>query len=145
MKLMRTLLVLLICSVILPMTAFAEFNFTTTINDLNVAARSNPSRFKIQTALEFGVSIGEVERLAVTLGSHADAYMSLKVEKLSGRGIEEVVQSRKSSPGAGWGKTAQMMGIKPGSDEFMQLKKSSMKQHKKSKKQKNRSQDKKNK
>ncbi len=139
MKTTRSLLVLLALAVIFPTGVFAEFDFSLMVDDLNVAARSNQSRFNVQAALAFGVPIGKVERLVETLGSPGDAYMSLKVGILSGRNVDEVVRARKSSPGEGWGKTAQKMGIKPGSDEFMQLKQKPGKKHKKAKKKQNKS------
>lgn len=133
MKRLHLLVVLLVIWCAGPVQARAEFDFSLMVDDLNVAARSDLNRFKVEVASEFGVSARQFDRLAATLGSAGDAYLCLRVGKLSGRGVDEVVQLRRSSPGAGWGKIAQQMGIKPGSDAFMQLKQKPGKQQKKAK------------
>ena len=145
MKRIKSLLILLVLLATLPVPALAEFDFSLMVKDLNVAARSDLSRFEMRVASEFGVPVGRVERLVATLGSPGDAYLCLKLGKLSGRTVDDVVRQRRSSPGEGWGKTAQRMGIKPGSDEFMQLKQKPGKKQKKTGKTKNKSKGKKNK
>ena len=142
MKVIKSMLVLFVFLAGLPAQASAEFDFSLLVDDVNVSARSDMSRFEASIASEFGVSVARVEQLVATLGSPGDAYLSLKVSKLSGRSVDEVVHLRRSSPGEGWGKTAQRMGIKPGSDEFMQLKQPSGKQQKHKEKNKNKSKDK---
>ena len=73
-------------------------------------------------ALEFGISVDRFDRLAAILGSAGDAYMSLRIGRLSHRSVDDVVRIRRSSPGKGWGNIAKQRGIKPGSEEFMKLK-----------------------
>ena len=143
----RSLLVLVFTLSLLPTVAIAEFDFSLMVDNLNVSASSDRSRFKHDVALEFGISVGRFDRLAATLGSVGDAYMSLRIGKLSRRSVDDVVRIRQSSPGKGWGKIARQMGIKPGSDEFMQLKQMWGKKQKKSNKNKskNKSKNKKNK
>jgi hypothetical protein len=108
--------------VFFPVVAVAEFDFFLMVDDLNVSAHSDRSRFKQEVSLKFGVPVGKVERLIAELGSPGDAYLSLKIGKLSRQSVDAVVRMRQSSPGKGWGYIAKQMGIKPGSEEFMRLK-----------------------
>jgi hypothetical protein len=135
--------VLIVVLLLVPAVAIAEFDFSLLVDNLNVSANSDRSRFKHEVSVEFGISVGRFDHLAATLGSAGDAYMSLRIGKLSLRSVDDVVRIRQSSPGKGWGKIARQMGIKPGSDEFMRLKQVWGKKQKKSNKSKNKSKNKK--
>ena len=49
--------------------------------------------------------------------------MSLRVGQISGLHIDLVVREYKKNKGKGWGVIAKNLGIKPGSQEFHELKK----------------------
>ena len=138
----KSMFILAFIMALSPAIVLAEFNFSLMVDNLNVSARSDRSRFRHEVALEFGISVGRFDRLAATLGSAGDAYMSLRIGSLSRRSVEDVVRIRQSSPGKGWGKIARQMGIKPGSDEFMQLKQMWGKKQKKSNKNKSKNKSK---
>lgn len=142
---LRILLILVLLLSIFPSLVVAEYDFSLMVDGLNVSARSDHSRFNRDVAFEFGISTAKVERLVGTLGSAGDAYLSLKISKLSRRSVSDVVRIRQSSPGVGWGNVAKQMGIKPGSAEFMQLKQKPGKKQKTVGNGKNKNKSKKNK
>lgn len=137
LRFVRLLILVLMLGVgFVPSNALAEFDFSLMVDDLNLSARSDMSQFNMEVASEFGLRVGTVDRLVQRLGTPGDAYMCLKVGALTGRSVDEVVRARKVSAGEGWGKTAQRMGIKPGSAAFKQLKQKPEKKFKAEKKSK---------
>jgi hypothetical protein len=73
------------------------------------------------------VTLGAPRSLVVDLldtrgWSPGDIYMACSIANVVGVGCARVVERYEASPGRGWGRIAQDMGIKPGSPEFHALK-----------------------
>ena len=79
--------------------------------------------FTKQMSIDFGISIGQVEVIIKSVPNPSDAYMIIRIGKLSNHSPENVLRVYNSKPGQGWGNIAKRMGIKPGSREFHELKK----------------------
>ena len=98
-------------------------DFDLMLKDINLEAEADMGGYKASLAVDFGASdktislLLEKERMRP-----GDAYMALKVSRVSGKPIEAVVGEFKRSKGQGWGAIAKNLGIKPGSAEFHALK-----------------------
>jgi len=116
-------------------------DFAPRVQDLNVTARADLPGFNATLSSTFGVPVPRIEKLAVTLGSPADAYFCLKLGQLSGQSIERVQREYQAHRGQGWGVIAKNLGIKPGSKAFHELKDTEKikQQHKNKSKNKNKS------
>jgi len=91
---------------------------------LNKGAKENIGEFAKKLGRKFGVSEQTTERLLKRAGmSPGDVYMTAKVSKVSNRSIEDVERAYQQNKGKGWGAIAKKLGIKPGSEEFHELKK----------------------
>jgi hypothetical protein len=92
------------------------------LKQLSVQAEKDPSGFKAQLATRFKINGTEVNAVVGNVGSHADAYMVLRLQEMSHQPRERVVEEYRKHKGGGWGEMAKNLGIKPGSAEFHELK-----------------------
>ncbi len=98
-------------------------DFDDLLKDINLEAEADIGDFHVKLAADFGVDKHVVVRLMDKERMRAgDAYMALKVSRVSGKPLEAVVAEFRKSKGKGWGAIAKSMGIKPGSAEFHALK-----------------------
>ncbi len=101
--------------------AFAgDFDF---LRELDRKAREDHKAFVEHMSLAFGLPVPRIDKIIVQIGSPSDAFMVLKIGKLSDRSYDEVFREYETNRGKGWGVIAKNMGIKPGSAEFHELKK----------------------
>lgn len=101
--------------------AFAgDFDF---LKELDRKAREDHKAFAEHMSVVFGLPVPRIDRIIVEVGSPSDAFMVLKIGKLSERSYDEVFTEYEANRGKGWGVIAKNMGIKPGSAEFHELKK----------------------
>ena len=98
-----------------------DFDF---LKDIDRKARENIKKFTKQMSLNFGLPIPDVEVIIKGVPNPSDAFMLLRIGKLSNHSPKDVLRVYNSNPGKGWGNIAKQMGIKPGSREFHELKKS---------------------
>ncbi len=93
------------------------------LNDLNIHAKADMNNFLTEASATF-----QVEKSVVSLlierdkMEPAEAYMALRLQELSKKPLETVVETYKKNKGKGWGAIAKELGIKPGSPEFHKLK-----------------------
>ncbi len=98
-------------------------DFDVMLKEINFEASKDMRGYKASLTVDFGVSnktvtlLLEKERM-----KPGDAYMALKISRVSGKAIEVVVGEFKRSRGKGWGVIAKNLGIKPGSAKFHALK-----------------------
>ncbi len=90
---------------------------------LNTEAGSNLEKFKARVADRFNVDAEEVDKVMEGIKNPADAYMIFKYGEMASKSSGEVMEKYKSKKNKGWGALAKSLGIKPGSDEFHELKK----------------------
>mgnify|MGYP001095053287 FL=1 len=94
------------------------------VNDFNIQAQADPSGFRARLATRFRIGDAEISAVIGNVASPADAYIVFRLGEMSGRPYDRVLQEYKSSRGKGWGVIAKSLGIKPGSKEFHELKRS---------------------
>lgn len=92
------------------------------INDLNIQAEADPSRFRARLATRFNIGDTQIKVVLSNVGKPAEAYMVFKLGEMSNQPAVVVIEKYKSGHGKGWGALAKSLGIKPGSKEFHALK-----------------------
>lgn len=120
MSFKKLLLVLLL---LIPVTLFAKDEFDDFLSEININAQQDIGGFKSKLSLSFGVEKTKVESVMTISEKPADAYMIFRVSEITNKPIEEVITVYKKNKNQGWGKIAKELGIKPGSNEFKELKK----------------------
>ena len=94
------------------------------LKELNDGVQSNLRDFAKNLSRYYNVPEETVDWLLDSVGmTPADAYMATKVSKIANQPVEDVVNEYKANKGKGWGVIAKNLGIKPGSNEFQELKK----------------------
>ena len=94
------------------------------MNDFNIQAQADPSGFRARLAARFRIGDAEISAVIGNVASPADAYIVFRLGEMSGRPYDRVMREYKTSKGKGWGVIAKNLGIKPGSREFHELKRS---------------------
>jgi len=126
MHLPRPVLLFTVLLLFVAAPAFAD-DFSLVVSDVNSYFSLHRDDFRMQVAAEFGISAPRIDRLVATVGSAGDAYLCLEASRSSGRSLDEVTRTWQRQHKRGWGAVAQELGIKPGSDAFMQLKRHNLK------------------
>jgi hypothetical protein len=94
------------------------------VNDFNIQAQADPSGFRARLATRFRIGDAQISAVIGNVSSPADAYIVFRLGEMSHRPTDQVLREYKSSKGKGWGVIAKSLGIKPGSKEFHELKRS---------------------
>ena len=94
------------------------------VNDFNIQAQADPSGFRARLATRFRIGDAQISAVIGNVSSPADAYIVFRLGEMSHRPTDQVLREYKTSKGKGWGVIAKSLGIKPGSKEFHELKRS---------------------
>ncbi len=98
-------------------------DFDLMLKEIEFEASTDIGGYKASLAVDFGASDKTISLLLEKEKMRpGDAYMALKVSRVSGKPLEAVVAEFRKSKGKGWGVIAKNLGIKPGSAEFHALK-----------------------
>lgn len=108
---------------ILPINLYGQDDLDDFINEINLTAQKDIGEFKTQISFSFNKNISEVESIMAISEKPADTYMIFRVSEITKKPLEEVINVYKQYKTEGWGKIAKRLGIKPGSQEFKELKK----------------------
>lgn len=102
-----------------------DVEMETDLNKINARAKVDFGKFKVEMAGTYNIGEKKIDHMYAKMSMEpAEIYMALEIGKLSHREIDEVLDVYKIHKNKGWGFIAKQMGIKPGSDEFHQLKNS---------------------
>ncbi len=103
--------------------AWAGGDFDAMLKKIDFEAETDIKGYKVSLAVDFGASNKTISLLLEKEGMRpGDAYMVLKISRVSGKPINAVISEFRKSKGKGWGTIAKNLGIKPGSAEFHALK-----------------------
>ena len=98
-------------------------DFDLMLKEIEFEASTDIGGYRASLAVDFGASDKTISLLLEKEKMKpGDAYMALKISKVSGKPIDAVVSEFRKSKGKGWGTIAKNLGIKPGSAEFHALK-----------------------
>lgn len=92
------------------------------LNLLNDEAKKDLSSFKDKIVADFGGTKQAVQDLLDKALEPAEIILSGRIADVTGKSMNEVVNSYEKNKDKGWGQVAKDMGIKPGSPEFHALK-----------------------
>lgn len=127
MNLCKMLLIAAMAILIVSSPATArDFGWT---RNFNLQAKADPFEFRARLAARFDLSDIQVMALRNIFASPADAYIMLRLGEIQGvlkklskeEGIE-AVQKYRSNRCKGWDMVAASLGVAPGSEEFLALK-----------------------
>lgn len=111
-------------------TASAQIAFNTgnaqldsDLNIINSKARADFGAFRADMKLSYNVTEKKIEYMSVDLGmAPGEIYLALEISKIAKISEDRVISIYHTDKSRGWGYIAKQAGIKPGSDEFHQLK-----------------------
>ena len=127
MKLFKILLISAMALMIVSSAALArDFGWT---RDFNIQAKADPPGFRARIAKRFNLSELHTIALRNIFASPADAYIMLRFGEMQGalkeltkeQGIEAVKKYR-CNKAKGWEVLAKSLGVDPGTEEFLALK-----------------------
>lgn len=102
-----------------------DVELETDLNTINAKAKLDFGKFKVDIAGSYDIDEKKIEYMSVELSMEpAEIYLALEIGKLSHKSIDNVLEVYTLHKDKGWGYIAKKMGIKPGSEEFHQLKNS---------------------
>ena len=122
MKLRKTLIAVLGMLLVFSSTTLTFAGAFDWMQDLSVQAKADPSGFKASLATRFKIGDAEISAVLGDVTDPADAYMVLRLGEMASKPSKEVLSRYKTNKGNGWGNLAKSLGIKPGSQEFKDLK-----------------------
>ena len=96
-----------------------DFDWT---RDFNIRAEADPSGFRARLATRFNIGDVQINAVLSNIKSPADVYIACRFGEMSGKSTDYIIEKYKSKKGKGWGAFAKSVGIKPGSEEFHNLK-----------------------
>ncbi len=113
-----------------------DADMDTHLSEINESASSDYEAFKDKLSENSEITDEEIDRYINEENMEpADIYYASVLSSASDRSVSEVVGMYKEKKG--WGAVAQELGIKPGSEEFHELKANTMKKSRKDKEKKN--------
>ena len=87
-------------------------------DDFNIKAEADPSGLRARLEARFQVGDIKIKTVLGNVEKSVDAYMLLRLGKMSNQPIDHVIKKYKAGKGKGWGALAKSLGIKPGSAEI---------------------------
>lgn len=91
------------------------------ISDINIKAKDDYDGFKQEMTSQFGLSSSDVDRYVKQEKINpGDLYYGCSLSRESKKPVSDVMKNYKNQKG--WGRVAQDLGIKPGSEEFQNFK-----------------------
>ena len=99
------------------------------VRNFNIQAKADPLEFRARLAARFDLSDMQVIALRNIFASPADAYIMLRIGEMQGmlktlskeQGIEAIHKYR-SNKCKGWDVLAESLGVEPGSEDYLALK-----------------------
>ena len=120
MKVLKMIFVVSMALLLVSSVALAgDFDW---IRGFNIKAEVDQSGFRTRLAARFKIGNAEINTVLSNVDKPADAYMVLRLGEMSRQPTDYVIEKYKSGKGKGWGVLAKSLGIKPGSQEFHDLK-----------------------
>lgn len=95
----------------------------TTLKKLNNESESDLPGFKADVSDRFSIPLATIEKLLTTDNLNpAEVYFIAFLTKTTGKTVDEILSAVQANKGQGWGVIAKALGIKPGSKDFLELK-----------------------
>ncbi|HEY9053796.1 MAG TPA: hypothetical protein VIO60_03150 [Rectinemataceae bacterium] len=93
-----------------------------TIKDLDMEGEGDPTLILTKLAEEFGVELVALQGYFEAGASPGELWLALEISAATSMPLSEAVVLAEGENGHGWGTLAKVLGVKPGSNDFMALK-----------------------
>lgn len=103
-------------------TENAEDDLDETIQQLDQEAEGDPAVILAALAEKFGVDQAELQAYYDAGATPGELWLALEIAANTQTPLADAVVLAQGTEGHGWGVLAQVLGVKPGSDEFFALK-----------------------
>jgi hypothetical protein len=120
MKKAVTVLVSLVLTCFLAVSAAEAGELDDFVRSLSVVARADSGGFRADLSARFPGA--DVDVMLRAVDDPADAYMCLRIAQVAHVSTEVVLREYRAHRHSGWGVMAKNLGIKPGSRRFHELK-----------------------
>lgn len=97
-------------------------DFDLILGNIDLHAEANIGNFKTSLQTSFGATSRDIDVVFKQVTRPAEAYMCLRIAKLSRSSVQTVLEEYRKNHKKGWGHIAKNLGIKPGSKAFHALK-----------------------
>ena len=101
-RLSKAFILAIVGMLVLPLVASAG-DLDDFVKDLRLEAKADSSGFKYRLRSQFEVSGTKVDMVLSNVSDPADAYMVLRVGKVTGKTLKAVLGVYKANKGKGWG------------------------------------------
>lgn len=125
---MKKLALFIFATIISLNCLFAQISFNTgsveldkNLGIINTNAKLDLKTFKVDFSVKSNLSLPKIDELLEVM-EPAEVVLANEISQIVEKPIDNVVSSYKVNKEKGWGAIAKDMGIKPGSEEFHQLK-----------------------
>ena len=126
MKILSIALIMAVALLSVAAQVSADSEFGSLITSMDVQAEANMADFQVRLGAYFDASALQVETIVRSVDRPGDAYMCFRVAEITKKPVDVVLKEYKANKRRGWGVIAKNLGIKPGSKEFHELKKSKL-------------------
>ncbi|WP_242155927.1 hypothetical protein [Aestuariivivens sediminis] len=93
------------------------------LNSINTQARKNSHAFETDIKLSYDISDRQLNYMSLDLHmAPGEIFLSLEISRIVKVSLDEVLSIYRTKKSKGWGVIAKQFGIRPGSQEFHQLK-----------------------
>ncbi len=100
----------------------SEDDLDETLRELDQAAEGDPATLLAKLAEEFGVDQTVLQGYYDAGATPGELWLALEISANTATPLTDAVVLAEGTEGHGWGILAQVLGVKPGSDEFFALK-----------------------
>lgn len=100
----------------------ADEDLRETLEELDQAAEGDPAAVLAMLAAEFAVDPATLQAYYDAGATPGELWLALEISAKTAMPLADAVALAEGTEGHGWGVLAQVLGVKPGSDEFFALK-----------------------
>jgi hypothetical protein len=94
-----------------------------TLDQINLQAKADLGAYTAELSLSFNLQAKTITTMLNEVKMEpVEVYLTAELASLSKKPIDEVIKVYQANRGKGWGQIARQLGIKPGSEQFKQLK-----------------------
>ncbi|MCE1195437.1 hypothetical protein LWX53_02925 [bacterium] len=93
-----------------------------TLQNLDQAAEGDPAAILAKLAEKFGVDQAALQAYYDAGATPGELWLALEISATTATPLADAIVLAKGAEGHGWGVLAQVLSVKPGSDEFFALK-----------------------
>ncbi len=106
----------------MPKDQWTDDDLKATLKEFDEAAEGDPAAILAALAQEFNVDQAALQAYYDAGATPGELWLALEISARTAAPLADAVVLAQDTEGHGWGVLAQVLGVKPGSDEFLALK-----------------------